>query len=322
MPHYLSSKDSQLAQKYGLGTPIKRYQLVPTHFPLFLSPLRFGLFFLTGLLLCLAGLYIDISITLHYHLLWFWEAILPASCLPAACGIYFAYLGKTRLVVFNTLAAAISFFLVMLYNDIFRFPPPGFHLNDPLPHLLSGLFLQGTGWIIIWNCCNAILQPDSLLMCTEGCLTVNRLQRRCIIRWDSVVSLWNYRHGAKIVCNDGTQLLLRYRWTNAQLIRNLIYSKVFRHIRARTMEAYEAGKEVQFGKFTLSQLGISNGNQLFLWDHVYECEYLEDGVALIGRDDRCLDVASLRVLPNVAVFVSLVNARLTSSSPSTTFHYS
>jgi len=134
------------------------------------------------------------------------------------------------------------------------------------------------------------------------------------IHWDSVTTFWEGKNSAKIICNNGIKLTISYQWPNGIAARDLIYGKVFRHIRARALSAYEAGESVNFGKFTVSQLGISNGARLFPWDGIRECEYMEDGVALIGNDDSYLDLVSSRVLPNAVVFVSLVNAIIKSHS--------
>lgn len=174
--------------------------------------------------------------------------------------------------------------------------------------ILVGIFLQLIGLTMVRSGYNAIVGLSSVLICTDGCLAIARTDRIHVVHWDRVTTFWEGRNNAKIICDDGTKLTINYQWPNGIAARDLIYGKVFRHIRARALSTYEAGEPVTFGKFTVSQLGISNGTRLFLWDRVRECEYRENGVALIGNDDSYLDLVSSRVLPNAVVFVSLVNA--------------
>jgi len=234
-----------------------------------------------------------------------WPWMLTAIAVPTLFGLIVHRMGYKRLARLNSAATIVSFFLVTLCNSLFFAKNP---LILPITYILIGLFLQCVGLIILWVAHNTIVGLSSVLICTDGCLATNRMYRVHAVHWDCVSAFWEGRHNAKIVCDDGTKLTISYQWPNGVAARDLIYGKVFRHIRARALSAYEAGEPVAFGKFTVSQLGISNGTHLFPWDGIRECEYMEDGVALIGNDDSCLDLVSCRVLPNAVVFVSLVNA--------------
>jgi len=316
---YISSKDHKLAQKYSLGIPIRKHRFHSTHsfytntlFP-FVKVVIIWLLSIVGIGI---GFYLDISTTIESRVEWIWPWILAAVAVPTLFGLIVHRMGYKRLARLNSAASIISFFLVTLGNSILFVQNLSAH---PIAEILIGLFLQCLGLITLWIGYNAIAGLSSVLICTDGCLAITRLYRIHTVHWDSVSAFWDGKNSAKIVCDDGTKLTISYQWPNGVAARDLIYGKVFRHIRARALNAFEAGEPVAFGKFTVSQLGISNGTRLFPWDGVRECEYMEDGVALIGNDDSYLDLVSSRMLPNAVVFVSLVNAIVKSHAAQTIY---
>ena len=309
---YCSSKDHKLAQEYSLGIPTRKYRFHSTHsyYTKNLSPsVKLAGIWLLWLLSILGigiGLYLDILTTLKARAYWMWLWVLAAMLVPILFGLVVHRMGHKRLARLNYTATILSFFFTILYSSFF------FEKNSSI--ILIGIFLQFLGLIMLLLGYQAIVGLSSVLICTDGCLAITRTQRVHTVRWDGVSTFWERRNSAKIVCENGTQLTISYQWPNGIAVRDLIYGKVFRHIRARAMSAYEAGEPVTFGKFTVSQVGISTSTRLFPWNGVRECEYREDGVALIGNDDRYLDLISFRMLPNAVVFVSLVNALAKSHS--------
>lgn len=310
MMRYISPADQKLAQKYSLGTPIRKYRLgVARSSPSssFFSGIQALCAMALGMIAVAGGIYVDVSTTISSGAGWMWLYLLPVAATPIVSGFVLRALGHRRLALFNVLAAFLSFFLVTVYNGVFRVPLAG-RESDPFTSLLSGLFIFLVGLGLFWIGFHRLSAPHSILICTDGCLVMHRWQRTCMLRWEDITSIWYSKASARIVCSDGTRLTIHYQWPNGTVVRDVIYRKTLRYLRSRALAAYEAGEQVQFGKYSLSQQGISSGGQIFSWEHIRECEYMEEAVALIGNDDTCLDQASLRVLPNAAVFVSLVNS--------------
>jgi hypothetical protein len=308
MMRYISPREHKLAQKYQLGTPTRKYRLGAARS--FSSPTLFSLVqtlsaMFLGLLAVCGGLYVAISTTIAYNVGWMWFGLVGAAAFPIAFGCAMQILGKRRLVLFNSVAALLSFFLVMAFHSIFfaRLPQ-----NAPLSYLLSGLFLLLVGLSVLWVGYHTLATPSSVLICTDGCLVINRVRRTRAVRWEQVSAIWNSKLSARVVCTDGTRFSIYYQWPNGVVVRDLIYTKTLRHIRSRALVAYETGEQVSFGKYRLSQQGINNGTQNFPWERVRECEYIEDAVALTCMDGTCLDQISLKSLPNAGIFVSLVNS--------------
>jgi hypothetical protein len=320
MRYIFSPKDLTVAQKYSLGIPIRKYQFRPTYSFYTKSPLLFAKIAIISLLSIVGigvGLYLDISTTIEARVEWIWLWILIALSVPALFSLIAHRMGDKRLARLNCISTIVSFFCVTFCNILFVAPNSPMH---PIVFILIGLFLQCVGTIILGAQYSAIADLSSVLICTDGCLAISRMHLVHAVHWDGVSTFWDEKHSAKIVCDDGTKLTISYQWPNGVAARDLISGKVFRHIRARAMSAYEAGKPVGFGKFTVNQLGISNGTHLFPWDEIRECEYMGDGVALIGNDASYLDLVSSRMLPNAVVFVSLVNAIVKSRTGQKTYY--
>ena len=320
MRYIFSPKDLTVAQKYSLGIPIRKYQFHPTHSFYTKSPFLFAKIAIISLLSIVGvgvGLYLDISTTIETRVEWIWPWILIALSVPALFSLIAHRMGHKRLARLNCISAIVSASFVTLCNILFFAPDSPTH---PIVSILIGIFLQCFGTIILGAQYNAIADLSSVLICTDGCLAISRMQRVHAVHWDGVSNFWDEKHSVKIVCDDGTKLTISYQWPNGVAARDLISGKVFRHIRARAMSAYEAGEPVGFGKFTVNQFGVSNGTRLFPWDGIRECEYMGDGVALIGNDDSYLDLVSSRMLPNAVVFVSLVNAIVKSRAGQKTYY--
>ncbi len=305
MTRNTSSKEHTLAQKHRLGIPIRKYQFHPTHSNALFPLVKVSIILLLSIMGIGVGLYLDISTTIEACVEWMWPWLVGAICVPTVFGLIVHRMGYKRLAKLNGGATIVSFFLVTLCTSFYFVQNLSMH---PIAYILIGIFLQSVGLIILWVKYNAIGGLSSILICTDGCLAISRTYRVYAIHWESVTAFWDRRQKAKIVCANGTKLTISYQWPNGIAARDLIYGKVFRHIQARALSAYEAGEPFGFGKLTVSQQGINTGRRQLLWDDIRECAYMEEGVALIDKDTKWLEFISFWELPNAVVFVSLVNA--------------
>ena len=230
---------------------------------------------------------------------------LAVASVPLFFGYVMQLMGKKCLVSFNMFAALIVLCVMTLYANISH---KGYTSVDPYLYLLDGFFLQTLAIFSLWRCYQALKHPLAMLLCTEGCIVVYQWGRIQTLRWDSVTAVWNTPLSTRFACKNGTKLTITHHWPKAVVAREIICGKVLRHIRLHAMEKFEAGATVPFGSCTLSQRGIFDGVQTFPWDNIYECEYMDNGVALIGKDKSRLAHVSTTNLPNIAVFVALVNS--------------
>src|SRR6266481_591335 len=86
---YISSKDHTLAQKYSLGTPIRKYWFYPTHsLHTNFSPfVKAAIIWLLSIVSIGVGLYLDISTTTEARVEWIWPWMLTAIAVPTLFGL-------------------------------------------------------------------------------------------------------------------------------------------------------------------------------------------------------------------------------------------
>ncbi|GAC1377098.1 MAG: hypothetical protein NVS2B12_36750 [Ktedonobacteraceae bacterium] len=304
------AQDHLLARKHHLGVPTRKFYFGsprPSTSATFLLFVQFTLALLLGISVIGYGLYLDVLTTIAYHIHWVWGWLLIALALPASFGLLMYVRGNKRLVILNLASCVLGLLLISLWRGVL------FSLGSqpgPLASILSGLFLQIVGLMILGTTLYFAPFPRWLLICADGCIFMNKFHCSKIIRWDQITSIHMGKGFASIVCNNGTVLKLYTTWANSGAAQHLIHAKAFRYLLARARATYQSGGPVYFGRFTVSQRGIYNGKQLFPWAQLRSCEYIDAGLALISKDDLCLDLTYLSQLPNATVFVELINSVL------------
>lgn len=317
MANHILPQDHLLAKKYKLGVPTRKFRF---DFPHSFSSRTFILFAelivvaILGLFCLTCGSILSISATVTYGLYHTWLWILTIIAIPVMTGWMMYQRGNRRLFVLNLLSAIGSLLLVFLggYLVMIRATP-----LDPVAYIFAGLFLCVAGLIIIVIAIYFMPLSRSIMICTDGCLFIDKLQRRRIIRWEQITSMRSDKGFARIICSNGSSLKLRSTWANSTTVQHIIYGKAFRHLFARARSSYHSGEPVQFGRFTVTWQGIDNGQQLFRWEQLRTCAYIDSGLALISVDDTCLDVTYLSQLPDATVFVELVKYILVSRQKQT-----
>lgn len=300
-------QDHLLARKHHLGVPTRKFYFDPPHpftpATLFLIT-QFVIFLFLGLVILSYGFYLDIITTISSHIIWAWLWICVVLMLPVGLGVTMHLRGEKRLVSLNVISCILALLIVTLWRGVFF--SLGSH-PDSLSSLLSGLFLQIVGIIILGSALYFAPLSRWILICADGCIFMNKFQRGKVIRWDQITSVYPGKGFARIVCSNGTTLKLHATWSNSSAVQHLVYAKAFRYLLTRAKATYQAGEPVPFGRFTVSQYGIYNGKQWFPWTQLRSCEYIDSGLALISKDDTCLDLAYLSQLPNATVFMELIN---------------
>ncbi|GLV57410.1 hypothetical protein KDH_42460 [Dictyobacter sp. S3.2.2.5] len=306
MANHILPQDHLLAKKYKLGVPTRKFRF---DFPHSFSSHNLILFVelavvaILGLFCFTCGSILTISATITYHLATAWLWILAMLAVPAIAGWIMYRLGNQRLFALNVLGTIASLLPVFLgsYLVMIHATPP-----DPAAYVFGGLFLCVAGSIIVVIALYFMPLSRSIMICTDGCLFMDKLQRRRIIRWEQITSIRSNKGCARIVCSNGSSLKLRSSWANSTAVQHIIYGKAFRYLFARARSAYYSGEPVLFGRFTVSWEGIDNGQQLFQWEQLRACAYIDSGIALISIDDTCLDVSYLSQVSDASVFVELV----------------
>ena len=307
MAQHVFPQDHLLARKHHLGVVTRKFYFDPprrfTSATFFLVA-RFLPLLLLGLSLLTCGLYVDEVTLLAHTFPRFWPWFFIGLAFPACLGFFLHIRGNKRLLSLNIVSSILALLIITLWRGVFFSLGPK---ADPLSILLSGLFLQGVGLIILGSALYLAPLSRWILICVDGCIFVNKFQRSKVMRWDQITSVHMGKGFSRIVCSNGTTLNLHASWANSNAVQHLVYAKAFRYLLTRSKAMYQAGEPVSFGRFTVSQDGISNGKQLFPWTQLRSCEYIDSGFALIDKDDTCLDLAYLSQLPNATVFIELIN---------------
>jgi hypothetical protein len=259
---------------------------------------------LSGLFGIVCGIVIALMATLRYDLFWAWSGILGVVAIPVLCGIYAHWRGYRRLAIWNLVGSILSFLVVTLWGgglSLLRGFPVG-----PVQQLLGGLFVLILGILIFGLVVRLLPLPDTMLICTDGCIFISRFQQRRVVRWNQITSMYLEKKLTSIVYRDGRTLKLYGAWAGSKHIQQIMYGKAFRYLFAHARNTYQSGEPVEFGRFTITWQGIHNGKRLLAWDDLHSCEYVQNGLALISKDGTCLDMTSISQLPNATIFYELV----------------
>ncbi|GCE17919.1 DUF6585 family protein [Dictyobacter kobayashii] len=306
MANHILPQDHLIAKKYNLGVPTRKFRFDSPHYFSSRPFILFAELFvvaLLGLFCITCGSILAISATITYSLYNAWLWMMGMASIPMLFGWMMHRRGNRRLFTLNIFCGISSLLLVSLgsYLATIRTMPP-----DPLAYVFGGLFLSVAGLIIVSVAICFLPLSRSILICTDGCLFINKLQCRRVIRWEQITSMRLGKGFARIVCSNGSSLKLQRTWANSTTVQHIIYGKAFRYLFARARSSYHSGEPVPFGRFTVTWQGIDNGQQLFRWEQLRTCVYIDSGLALISIDDTCLDLTYLSQLPDATVFVELV----------------
>jgi hypothetical protein len=149
-----------------------------------------------------------------------------------------------------------------------------------------------------------------------------------VFRWDQIESIQQstvyrtYRfflviaftlslHKYRVRSQDGRQILLKNRISDMDGLMKTISGAQKNIIWPQIIAAYNAGNTLPFGRLSVNQQGLSNGQELIAWEQVKEVQLNEKtGVYSIKKEGKTLNWFSARSfdIPNLAVLQDLVNA--------------
>ncbi len=124
----------------------------------------------------------------------------------------------------------------------------------------------------------------------------------------------------KIKCSDGKSLVLTYAIKEAEQIGKILNSYITEALLPTFLEMYAEGGEIAFGPLSISQAGISKGNNLLPWDEIQMVELTRN---FVGEDNNVLSINKVGrgrwtmpvpTIPDVSVFVALARHALQKQS--------
>lgn len=198
----------------------------------------------------------------------------------------------------------------------------------------GGYFLEQRGMLMTWAF------PGLILLCAGVWLAINALRyhglrvyvfteglvhvkgnKTNVIRWDQVKTMWqkvNKRfissfyigtvHLYTVQREDGKKFTFDDGLSNVETLGNTIVLAVNNSLLPVVIDTYTAGNPVVFGKLSVSIHGISNGEEIFLWNQIRGIQ-VNKGTLMINKDGQLLNWPSIVVskTPNFPVFMALVD---------------
>jgi hypothetical protein len=199
----------------------------------------------------------------------------------------------------------------------------GLVISDILLHRAStwgglGIVLLCGG---LWLAINALLYYGlRVYVFTEGLVRVKG-NSTDVIRWDQIKTIWqkvNKRylgsfhigttHVYTVQRDDGKKFRFNNGLSKVDALGNTLTQEINHRLLPKAIDTYNAGEPVTFGKLSVSLHGISNGEEIILWNQVKNIQ-VNKGTLAINKDGQWLNWTTIKVsaIPNFPVFMSLVD---------------
>lgn len=144
-------------------------------------------------------------------------------------------------------------------------------------------------------------------------------------RWDEIESIWEdiVTYSVRVLIfpvpvGTGYKYTIRKRTGESIKLTStiagidelgwLIQSQVLREMLPRAIETYNNGGSLQFGRLSISRMGINNGKETLPWNQVNAIQ-IKQGYLIIKKKGKWFrwDGANPAKTPNLFLFVALVN---------------
>jgi Family of unknown function (DUF6585) len=173
----------------------------------------------------------------------------------------------------------------------------------------------------LWLAINALLYYGlRVYVFTEGLVRVKG-NATDVIRWDQIKTIWqkvNKRylgsfhigttHVYTVQRDDGKKFKFNNGLNKVDALGNTLTQEINRRLLPKAIDTYNAGEPVTFGKLSVTIHGISNGEEIILWNQVKNIQ-VNKGTLAINKDGQWLNWTTIKVsgIPNFPVFMSLVD---------------
>ncbi len=181
-----------------------------------------------------------------------------------------------------------------------------------------GLILLCAG---LWLAVNALLYYGlRVYVFTEGLVWI-RGNKSAVIRWDHIKTIWqkvNKRylgsfyvgtaHAYTVQRDDGKKFRFNDGLSNVEALGNVLTREITGRLLPQVIDTYNAGETVSFGKLSVTIHGISNGEDIILWNQVKNIQ-VNKGALAINKDGQWINWTTIKVskIPNFPVFMALVD---------------
>ena len=173
----------------------------------------------------------------------------------------------------------------------------------------------------LWLAVNALLYYGlRVYVFTEGLVWI-RGNKSAVIRWDHIKTIWqkvNKRylssfyigtaHAYTVQRDDGKKFKFNDGLSNVEALGTILTREITSRLLPKVIDAYNAGETVSFGKLSVTIHGISNGEDIILWNQVKNIQ-VNKGALAINKDGQWINWTTIKVsrIPNFPVFMALVD---------------
>jgi len=185
--------------------------------------------------------------------------------------------------------------------------------------------LGALGFILLcaglWLAVNALLYYGlRVYVFTEGLVWI-RGNKSDVIRWDHMKMIWqkvNKRylgsfyigtsHAYTVQRDDGKKFKFNDGLSNVEALGNTLIREITSRLLPKVIDTYNAGETVSFGKLSVTIHGISNGEDIILWNQVKNIQ-VNKGALAINKDGQWINWTTIKVskIPNFPLFMALVD---------------
>lgn len=168
-----------------------------------------------------------------------------------------------------------------------------------------------------------IIERDFCVVVMRDGFVLSRGDQDSVFRWGDVVAVWEsttevrqnyvklktmYRY--TIRHRDGQRIVLTDTLEEIEKLGRSIQKEVTQRLVSQAHDALNAGQTVDFGKVGVSRSGIIISKKTTPWNQIKKVD-VSDGFIAISRDGKPLNwVSKVGDIPNVYVFLTLVNQAL------------
>jgi hypothetical protein len=184
---------------------------------------------------------------------------------------------------------------------------------------------MGLGCLIygLYEGYRTVIERDLCVVVMRDGFVLSKGDQDSVFRWGDIVAVWesitevrqnyiklktNYRY--TIRHRDGQKIVLTDTLENIEKLGRAIQKEVTQRLLAQAHDALNAGQTVDFGKVGVSRSGIIISKKTTPWKQIKKVD-ASDGFIAISRHGKPLNwVAKMGDIPNVYVFLTLVNQAL------------
>ncbi|MEP7288702.1 MAG: DUF6585 family protein [Chloroflexota bacterium] len=218
------------------------------------------------------------------------------------------------------LRAFLGFILAVVGVFGLLYAAIGSHVSttDRRPILILAGFGVLMGWVLIESWIGR--RNLRVQVFTDG-LVRSQHGKTVVVRWDEIASVLqsvtkHYTNGIytgtthtyTVFTKDGTKTTFNDTLKNVEQLGNAIQDQVAKRLYPQMMTLYNNGGTVQFGKLSISPMGLAWGDKSLAWSEI-EAVQIQKGILSVKKQEKWFKWANIPVssIPNMLVALTMID---------------